>query len=228
MSKIHTCTLLQSELMGYDEAYLLQRRLIDIVRGNRQRSFLVLLQHRPVFTIGRRGTGNNILVSERILAKEGIEVREIDRGGDVTYHGPGQIVGYPIMALQKKRRDVHRYLRSLEAMLIRTAAHFGIDAGVQDGLTGVWVGPDKLASIGVGFTSWICYHGFALNVDPNMDHFSLINPCGFKDIRMTSVNKLCDRNVSVHEVEDKVIEEFAAEFEFDQIEPADISRFLEE
>ena len=212
------CTLVTPGLVPYPLAYALQRRLIDQVKADRALSFLILLEHPPVLTIGRRGSDKNIIAPRSVLDREGVEVVEIDRGGDVTYHGPGQIVGYPIMALDGERRDVHKYLRSLEALLIRTVAHFGVRGEQRKGFTGVWVGHEKLASIGVGFTNWICFHGFALNVDPNLKHFDLIHPCGLKGVQMTSIARLLGRSVSVEEVNERLVPEFAAEFGFDKIE----------
>jgi lipoate-protein ligase B len=225
MDNPRKCTVLQPGRLAYGPAYQLQRQLIEIVRKDRARAFLILVEHAPVLTIGRRGTDRSIRVPRATLKREGIEVFEVDRGGDVTYHGPGQIVGYPILALDGKRRDVHQYLRSLEALLIRTVARLGVRAERRKGFTGVWVGQRKLASIGVGFTSWICFHGFALNVDPNMRHFELIHPCGLPGVQMTSLAELTGRRVSLAEVNERLLPEFAAEFEFDQIDHGEPEQF---
>lgn len=219
MAKERVCKILTPGSMAFEPACELQRRLVERVREDRSLAFLILLEHEPVITIGRRGSERNILTPAAVLQREGVHVAEVDRGGDVTYHGPGQIVGYPIFALDDERRDVHKYLRALEALLIRTMARFGIHAARKNGYTGVWVGPEKLASIGVGFRQWICFHGFALNVDPNLAHFDLIHPCGLRGVRMTSMSRLLGRPVEVAEVHPHLVDEFAREFGFERMEP---------
>jgi lipoyl(octanoyl) transferase len=147
------------------------------------------------------------------LSARGIDVFEAGRGGDVTYHGPGQIVGYPIIDLKPDRQDVHRYVRDLEEVLIRTAAGFGIDAGRVKGLTGVWVGEEKLAAIGVRIARWVTSHGFALNVSTDLDHFRLIVPCGIADRGVTSIEQLLGRPVDRTAVEERLVLTFCRVFD---------------
>ena len=154
---------------------------------------LLLVEHPHVLTLGVNGDGgrSHILATDELLAARGIAIHETGRGGDITYHGPGQIVGYPIIDLKPDRCDVHRYVRDLEEVLIRTAADFGVDAGRVEGLTGVWVGPaGKLAAIGVRISRWITSHGFAFNVSTDLDYFDLIVPCGIADRGVTSLEQL--------------------------------------
>jgi lipoyl(octanoyl) transferase len=200
----------------YAEALALQRSLVDERRAGRIPDTLLLLEHPPVLTLGVRGDGGraHILATAEALASRGIDVHETGRGGDVTYHGPGQIVGYPIIDLNPDRRDVHRYVRDLEAVLIRTAADFGIHAGRVAGLTGVWVGDDKLAAIGVRIGRWITSHGFALNVNTKLDHFQLIVPCGIPDRGVTSMERLLERRIDTDEVQGRIVEHFTNVFEF--------------
>jgi lipoyl(octanoyl) transferase len=203
-------------LVPYAEALTLQRSLVEDRRAGRIPDTLLLLEHPHVLTLGVRGDGgrSHILATDATLSSRGIEVHETGRGGDITYHGPGQVVGYPIIDLNPDRRDVHRYVRDLETLLIRTAADYGIDAGRVEGLTGVWAGNEKLAAIGVRIARWITSHGFALNVTTDLDHFDLIVPCGIADRRVTSLARLLGRPVKVAEVEFRVIEHFAKLFDF--------------
>lgn len=165
-------------LRDYQEVHKLQKELLKRRYQGEIPDTLILTQHPPVFTIGRSGSRKNILASEEELKKEGIKVYEIERGGDITYHGPGQIVGYPIIDLHLYKKDIHLYLRKLEEVLIKLLGQFRIAGERIEGMTGVWVKNKKIASIGVGVSKWVTYHGFCLNIDPNMKHFAMINPCG--------------------------------------------------
>src|SRR5215831_9681598 len=170
-------------MMPYSDALALQRELVEERRADAIPDVLLLVEHPPVLTLGVRGDGgrSHILATPEVLAAHGIEVFETGRGGDITYHGPGQIVGYPIVNLKPDRCDVHRYVRDLEEVLIRVAADYRINARRIDGLTGVWVGDEKLAAIGVRISRWVTSHGFALNVSTDLDYFSMIVPCGIAD-----------------------------------------------
>jgi lipoyl(octanoyl) transferase len=205
----------------YADALALQRALVEDRRAGRIADVLLLVEHPPVLTVGVRGDGgrSHILASPDVLAARGIEVHETGRGGDVTYHGPGQIVGYPIIDLKPDRCDVHGYLRDLEEVLIRVAADFGIDAARVPGLTGVWVGERKLAAMGVRISRWITSHGFALNVAPDLDDFDLIVPCGIADRGVTSLARLgCSATRS--DVEDHIVRHFCRVFDRRLLEPS--------
>jgi lipoyl(octanoyl) transferase len=201
-------------LVPYDEALALQQRLADDRRYGRVPDVLLLLQHPPVITLGVRAhhRRDHVRASDAALAEAGVALYDTGRGGDVTYHGPGQLVGYPILDLKPDRCDVHRYVRDLEEVLIRVAAAFGIEAGRAEGLTGVWVGREKLAAIGVRISRWITSHGFALNVSTNLDHFNLIVPCGIPDRGVTSISRLLGRPVPMAEVEQAAADQFCAVF----------------
>lgn len=200
--------------MPYGEALDLQRTLVEERRHGRVGDLLLLVEHPHVLTLGVRGDGgrSHILASEETLAARGIDVVEAGRGGDITYHGPGQIVGYPIVDLKPDRCDVHRYVRDLEEVLIRSAGDFGVDAARVEGLTGVWVGQEKLAAIGVRIARWITSHGFAFNVSTDLDYFNLIVPCGIADRGVTSLERLLGRPIHTAEVEDRIVINFAAVF----------------
>ncbi len=204
--------------VAYDEALKLQQELVEDRRAGRIGDTLLLLEHPPVITLGARNRGRptNVIASAAELAHAGVTVVETGRGGDVTYHGPGQLVGYPIFDLRPDRCDVHRYVRDLEEALIRAIRTFGIEAGRVPGLTGVWVGPpgreSKLAAIGIRISRWITSHGFALNVATNLDHFQLIVPCGIADRGVTSLEHLLGRRPEMSQVEDAVSEGVASVF----------------
>jgi len=163
---------------------------------------LLLLTHPHVYTIGRIGSDDNLLVPAESLAQEGIAVERVSRGGDITYHGPGQLVGYPIVLLA--RPDVHRFIRSVEEALIDALSDFGIVGRRIEGLTGVWVGGKKIASIGIGVRRWITYHGFALNVDTDLSYFRRIHLCGLKDREATSVAEVTGRELPMEAVREAV------------------------
>jgi lipoate-protein ligase B len=196
--------------MPYAEALSLQRSLVEDRRGGRIDDLLLLVEHPHVLTLGVRGDGgrSHILATPEALASRRVEVHETGRGGDITYHGPGQIVGYPIIDLKPDRCDVHRYVRDLEEVLIRTAGAYGVAAERVEGLTGVWVGREKLAAIGVRIARWITSHGFAFNVSTNLEYFDLIVPCGIADRGVTSLDRLLGRPVDRLEVEEHIVANF--------------------
>jgi lipoyl(octanoyl) transferase len=204
--------------VDYDAALDLQRTLVEERRAGAIGDTLLLLEHPPVITLGVRTRGRqaNVLASPADLAAAGVLLRETGRGGDVTYHGPGQLVGYPVVDLNPDRRDVHRYVRDLESVLIDAVGRFGIAAGRVDGLTGVWVGAagreEKLAAIGVRISRWITSHGFSLNVMADLRAFELIVPCGIADRGVTSLERLLGRPVPIAEVEDAVVAAFTKVF----------------
>jgi lipoyl(octanoyl) transferase len=198
----------------YAEALELQRSLVDERRAERIADTLLLVEHPHVLTLGVRGDGgrSHILASAETLAARGVGVHETGRGGDITYHGPGQIVGYPIIDLKPDRCDVHRYVRDLEDVLMRTAGDYGVGAHRVDGLTGVWVGQEKLAAIGVRIARWITSHGFAFNVSTDLEYFSLIVPCGIADRGVTSLDRLLGRTVDLEDVQQRIVRHFSNVF----------------
>ncbi len=178
---------------------------------------LLLTEHPPTYTMGRSSRPDHLLADEAQLEAEGISLFHIERGGSATYHGPGQLVGYPIIDLRERGRDVHLFIRNLEQVLIATLAAFGVAAATRVGLTGVWVGDDssKIASIGIHVRHWITMHGFALNVAPNLDHFDWIRPCGFDSAVMTSMAKCLGQAPELSAVADETVRQFQAVFRCD-------------
>ena len=201
-------------VVPYADGLALQRAVVEERQHNRVDDVLLLVEHPHVLTLGVRGDGGrrHILASLDQLAQRGIDIHETGRGGDITYHGPGQIVGYPILDLRPDRCDVHRYVRDLEEVLILAAADYGITAHRVPGLTGAWVGGEKLAAIGVRIARWVTSHGFAMNVSTDLDCFHLIVPCGLADRGVTSLERLLGRPVAREEVEDRLISHFCAVF----------------
>jgi lipoyl(octanoyl) transferase len=199
-------------LVSYGDALALQQSLVEERRDGRVGDTLLLLQHPPVITLGvrTRHGPTHVVASAEQLEVEGVTVVETGRGGDVTYHGPGQLVGYPIYDLRPDRCDVHRYVRDLEEVQIRALASFGVEARRVEGLTGVWVGEagreEKIAAIGIRISRWITSHGFALNVGTDLGHFGLIVPCGIADRGVTSLERVLGRPVRMQDVEDAIVE----------------------
>ncbi|MBI2847057.1 MAG: lipoyl(octanoyl) transferase LipB [Chloroflexi bacterium] len=196
----------------YDKALALQDSIREMRVAGKIPDTLILLEHPPVITLGRSGNMENILVPSETLAALGVSLSPTSRGGDVTYHGPGQLVGYPILDLSGYGQDVHSYLRAVEEVLIQALADFGIRAGRVAGLTGVWVDNKKIAAIGIHIRRWVTMHGFALNVNPNLSHFSLIHPCGIKDRPVTSMAQLLSHDVDMNLVRESVIHSFSRVF----------------
>ena len=210
-------------IVKYGDGLELQKRLVEERKAGRIPDQLLLLEHPPVITLGvrTRDDRSHVLATPETLQRDGIELFETGRGGDVTFHGPGQLVGYPIIDLRPDRQDVHRYVRDLEEVMIRIAATFGVGATRQPGLTGAWVDTapsgeqprwEKLAAIGVRISRWVTSHGFAFNVSTNLDHFGLIVPCGISDKGVTSLDRLLGRHVQMAEVETAAISAVADVF----------------
>ena len=202
----------QLGLVDYGSALVLQREKVAQRKAGAIPDTLLLLEHPHVYTLGRNARQENVLVSAEFLASRGAQVVHTDRGGDVTYHGPGQLVGYPILDLTQHRRDISWYMRSLEEVFIRTARDYGIEAGRSPGAAGVWVGNDKLTALGVHLSRWVTSHGFALNVNTDLRYFEWIVPCGLQGKGVTSLAKLLGQPVEMEEVAEHVVEHFGAVF----------------
>jgi lipoyl(octanoyl) transferase len=196
----------------YADGLDLQARLVADRQASRIPDTLLLLEHDPVFTLGRNARAEHLLFPEAELRGRGFEVFETGRGGDVTYHGPGQVVGYPILDLSPDRCDVHRYVRDLEEVLIRTCLDYGVAAGRVAGMTGAWVGEAKIGAIGVRIARWVTSHGFAFNVGSELQPFGLIVPCGIRGRSVTSLERLLGRPVALDGVMDRLAAHLAAVF----------------
>ncbi len=209
--------LIDIDLIDYERAWDFQRELLASKLTSDLPDILILLEHNPVITLGRRGNRQYIRASPEALKVEGINIYHVERGGEVTYHGPGQIVGYPILNLRNWRRDISWYIFNLEEVLIRTLRDFGIE-GTRNRLNrGAWVGDFKIGSIGVAISRWVTYHGFSLNVSPNMDHYSLITPCGLDGIEVTCMRELLGREPDHARVRDGISQHFQQAFDIELV-----------
>lgn len=209
---MNTCLVLTLGTIDYQAAYDLQRRAHSLVVAGEIPDLLLLLEHPHVYTLGRRGEESHILASEEVLARLGVERHSTDRGGETTYHGPGQLVGYPIINLRRWGGGVRMYVETLEATLKRVLAEFGIDAHTDGKPTGVWVEDAKIAAIGVRVSRQVTMHGFALNVRPDLSFFDHIVPCGMPGVKVTSMARELERDVAVPEVAPVVGKSFGREF----------------
>lgn len=211
--------------MPYRQALNLQREVLSAKIEGGFPDTLILLEHPPVITLGRRGRRENVLVSEEVLQRKHIEIVQVERGGDVTYHGPGQIVGYPIFALANYGKDVSRFVSSIEEVLIRVCQSVGIEATRRSINRGVWVGNKKIASIGLAIRKWVSFHGFAFNWGPNMSHFRLIAPCGLVGVEMTSVKEILGERVDPHALRKGICQHFEEVFRI-QLRAVDLAEEL--
>ncbi|MBN1213283.1 MAG: lipoyl(octanoyl) transferase LipB [candidate division Zixibacteria bacterium] len=212
----------------YKDAWDLQKRLVTLRHESKIPDCLLVTEHRPVITLGRGSHIENLLESKENLAQKGIDLFEVERGGDITFHGPGQVVIYPIIDLNNRGRDLHQYLRDLEKVIINTLDNYGLKAGTKDGLTGVWAADHKLAAIGVAVSRWITYHGAALNVNTDLNYFKLINPCGITEYPVGSLSSLLKNEVDINKVASHLAENFADLFYYEMETAASIETILDE
>ena len=207
-------------MLPYAEASELQRALVEERRADRVPDLLLLLEHPHVITLGVKADAarSHLTATPELLSSRQVDVHESGRGGDITYHGPGQIVAYPILDLRPDRCDVHRYVRDLEEVMIRAAGDFGLQAARIQGLTGAWLGADKVGAIGVRISRWITSHGFAFNVSTDLDYFKLIVPCGISDGGVTSLSRALGRHVAMVEAETSLVRHFSEVFDREVVE----------
>ena len=207
------CIVYQLGLIEYRKAYHLQKQLLRKRSEGQIPDVLLLLEHPPTITIGKSGRLENVLASPTQLDQKGIPVLFVDRGGDVTYHGPGQLVGYPIIDLRDREKDLHRYVHDIEASIIRTLGDFSISATIDENHAGVWVKNEEVAAIGIAVKKWVSMHGFALNVNTDLEPFSLINPCGFSNRRATSMSEILSQGVSIPNVIESLLAHYSQVFD---------------
>lgn len=217
--------------IAYKEAWDFQHQIFDLRVKNDIADTFIFVEHPHTYTLGKTADSANLIFNNEQLQKKGITVFNIDRGGDITYHGPGQIVGYPIIKLSDWKQDTHLYLRGLEEIIIRTCSHFGLETGRKEGLTGVWIENRKIAAIGIKVSRWVTMHGFAFNINTDLDLFNGIIPCGIKDKEVTSLKKELGKHVEMNDVKEILVKEFVDFFEynsFDSIEFDQLKNFNKE
>jgi lipoyl(octanoyl) transferase len=216
-----SCLIVDLGLIGFADAFALQKRLVAARKADAIGDVLLLCEHSHVITLGRNGSREHLLASERVLQQKGVEFQGTNRGGDITYHGPGQVVGSPVLNLSAIRRDVVWYVRMLEEVMIRTCGDFGVTARRESGKTGVWITPEsnrepeKIGAIGVHISRWVTSHGFAFNVSTDLRFFDLIVPCGIAGRVATSLEKLLARRVEPGEVAPQLCKHFGEVFGFE-------------
>lgn len=215
-------------LTPYKEAWDLQKRLVKMRYQGKVPDLLLITEHEPVITMGRATQKENLLVSREELKERNIELHMIERGGDITFHGPGQAVVYPIIDLSTRGKDLHGYLRDLESVIIDTLAEYGLTGTTKKGLTGVWVNNHKLAAIGVAVTRWVTYHGLALNVSTDLDYFKLINPCGITQFPVGSISSMLGKEVSLDRAMNLLAEKFTGHFGYEAEPVKNLDILLEE
>ena len=220
------CELHQLHVVTYENGMRLQQKLVEMRQREEIDDQLLLLEHPPVITLGRGGDAAILLASPDVLRRERVRYFETSRGGDITYHGPGQIVGYPILHLGEGNRDVRKYVFKLEEVLIRTVREYGIVATRDEGKRGIWAGNDKIAAIGVRIARWVTSHGWALNVNTNLDHFRLITPCGLRGTGVTSIAALAGGPIDVGEVRKILASKFAEVFERELVTRSETIRLV--
>jgi lipoyl(octanoyl) transferase len=206
------------ELIDYKDAWDLQKSVHQLRVENKIDDVLFLLEHPHTYTLGKTADKENLVGDKKYLDENKISVYDIDRGGDITYHGPGQIVGYPIISLTNWQQDTHKYLRAIEEIIIRVCSDYGLKGNRVDKYTGVWIDEKKICAIGIKVSRWITMHGFAFNVNTDLELFNGIIPCGITDKDVTSLNRELKNKISLHEVKEKIIHHFDYLFKYDQIE----------
>jgi lipoate-protein ligase B len=216
------------ERLSFESALELQMRICELKKAGFAADVLMLLEHTPVITLGRNADWRNLVAPEATLQARGVSLHRADRGGDITFHGPGQLVGYPLLKLEPHEQDTHRYMRNLEEAIIRLLGEFGIQAGREKNLTGVWTAAGKICAMGVHISRWMTRHGFALNVNTDLSFYDLIVPCGLVGKRVHSMQKALGREVDIHEVAEKLKGHFGRVFQrkMQPITPEELARVI--
>jgi lipoate-protein ligase B len=213
------------EQIKYQKVWEIQKRLVELRYLSKIPDSIIVCEHDPVITMGRGTDRKNLLVTKESLQKKNIDLFEIERGGDITFHGPGQAILYQIIDLRNRDKDTHKYLRDLEKVVINALGKLGLEAGIKKGLTGIWVNDFKVGAIGVAVSKWITYHGLALNVNTDLDYFKLINPCGITEYPVGSISRLLKKTINIEDINKLLINTFFKYFAYEQVMVKKISEF---
>ena len=213
--------------MKYKRVWKIQNKLVRLRHESEIPDCLLVCEHDPVITMGRGTDKNNLLVSRESLREKGIDLFEIERGGDITFHGPGQVILYPIINLQNREKDAHKYLRDLESVAIKALNELGLKAGIKKGLTGIWVNDQKIGAVGVAVSRWVTYHGLALNVNTDLDYFRLIKPCGITEYPVGSISRLLGMTVNIDNVNRLLVDNFIRHFGYNRIAVKNIDQIMD-
>ena len=214
-STYRTFDYIDLDFIEYDKAWDLQKDVFKLRTSDEIKDTFFLLEHPHTYTLGKTADRKNLISNESFLNQNKIKIYDIDRGGDITYHGPGQIVGYPIIKLSNWKEDTHLYLRNLEQVIIDVCAEYGLETDRINGLTGVWIEDRKIAAIGIKVSRWVTMHGFAFNINTDLNLFNGIIPCGIKDKKVTSLQQELDRKIEIDEVKEKLVNKFKILFDYD-------------
>jgi len=225
-NKAKRLVLLNLGRIGYRKAWDIQKKLVSRRVEDIPDDILLTCEHDPVITMGRGTDKNNLLVTETVLSEKGVELYDIERGGDITFHGPGQTILYPIIDLRNRNKDAHKYLRDLETVVILALDKLGLGAAIKKGLTGIWVDDAKVGAIGVAVSKWITYHGLALNVNTDLDYFKLINPCGITEYPVGSISALLKKKISLDEINQLLIDSMVQHFGYENIVTETIDQLI--
>ena len=211
-----TLNIIDLGIAPYEDAYFLQKKIVRDKKLNRCEDCIILVEHPNIFTIGRSGSRNNILIDEDFLNDNGLKIIEVDRGGDITFHGIGQLVAYPIFDLRNHIKDVRLFIRSLERIFELTISEYGLVANREKSYTGLWVNRNKIGFIGIGISNWITYHGISINANVDLKYFSMIKPCGIDNLKISSLQKILNRDIDINLLKDILIERCCEVFGFER------------
>lgn len=212
-----TLKIIDVGTLAYEDTYFLQKRLAREIKLKERDDHIMLAEHPAVFTVGRSGSGKNILIDPGIIRDKGIRVIDVDRGGDVTFHGKGQLVAYPVFDLNKHAKDVRLFIRNLERVLELTVSLYGIAADTEIEHTGLWAGGRKIAFIGIAVTNWVTYHGISINANVDLEYFSMIRPCGIDGLKVTSLREILNRPVDIEALKESLLKKFCEVFGFERL-----------
>ena len=211
-----TLNVIDPGILSYEEAYLLQKKILAEKKQNKGDDFILLVEHPDVFTIGRSGSRKNILADEDIIKNRGVKIIDVDRGGDITFHGRGQFVAYPIFDLNNHVKDIRLFIRNLERVLELTMFGYGLIANKEEKDTGLWVGGKKICFIGIAISNWITYHGISINVNVDLNYFSMIRPCGIDGLRVSNLQSILKRTIDINLLKERFLEKCCEVFGFER------------